>query len=302
MTWLGRFLKLGEPGVSRVAGSRWRAKLAALLGLCLFMLGLIVGIYLFFPAETLRQRIVQELETKAGMQVQIKQLALYPLLTVAAGQASVDIPGLAEPLQIESVQLAPQWLSLLSKDPGARLQASLMNGTVNAGWHKSGLLRAEAVDLRFDVPVLTPFQFNLSGTLSRAFLATNPRLDPNTETQVSLQLADVKVVGLEMFNAREEGISLGDIFLQLDGKGRVLRIKALTVKGGLLDVAGEGTLMIGRTAATSRIRLALQLRPDPNADSDLTSLLALAGQPEADGRYLMQLTGTLAQPVFKPED
>ena len=277
-----------------------RSSLFLLAGAGLLLLGMLAGIYLFFPAEALRQRIIQEVEARTGGEVQIGQVALYPLLTLDAERIKLGITGLPQPLEIEQLSVAPQWLTLLSGDPGVQLQGRVMFGTITAGLQKGGAISASANGLRFELPMVKPIPFRIMGTLREANLDSSTRLDSETKTGLSLRLADVSILGLEIFNADSPGLSLGEITLELDGQGRAMRMSALNAKGGDLEVDGSGTLQIGRTAATSRIRLVLQVRPGPNADPDISSLLQLAGEPGQDGRYPFQLIGTLANPILKP--
>ena len=175
------------------------------------------------------------------------------------------------------MQIAPLWSSLLS-DPGARLQAKAMNGTLAGVVQKSGALSAEAAGLRFDLPLQEPLPCNITGTLSEAQLDTVTGLNPDTKTSLSLRLNNVMIIGLASLDADNKGIALGEITLQAEGQGRNMQIKSLAAKGGVLDVGGEGTLLVGRSAATSRIKLTLQVRPGPNANPNITSLLQLAGE------------------------
>lgn len=291
----------GRSRTNKLPISAWqRPSLFLLAGTGLLLLGLLAGFYLFFPAEALKQRIIQEVATRTKAEVQIEQVALYPLLTLDANRLRLAMAGLPEPLEIEQLRIAPQWLTLLSGDPGAQLQANLMNGTVTALIQKSGLLSAKATGLRFDLPLQKPLPLTLTATLNEATLDASTRLDPKAKTDLSLRLSDVRILGLDIFNADSAGITLGEIVLEVDGQGRAMRITSLTAKGGDLDVNGEGTLLIGRTAATSRIKLALQVRTGSNADPSIAALLELAGKPQSDGYYPLKFSGTLAKPILQP--
>ena len=286
-----------------VADRRRRAggwlSLWLLAGSGLFLLGLLVGLYLFFPAEVLKQRIIQEVATRTGAQLQIEQLTLYPLLTLDAERLNFDMTGLPQVLEVERLSISPQWSTLLSGDPGAQLHVNIMNGTITAGLLKSGAINASAAGLRFDLPIQEPLPFNITGTLSEVTVDAAIRLDPETKTHLLLRLVDVKVLGLQLLKADGPGLALGEITLEAEGQGRALQVKTLSVKGGDLDVDGEGTLLIGRTSASSRIKLSLQVRPGPNADPSIISLLEISGKPDADGRYPLQLTGSLDKPNLK---
>jgi type II secretion system protein N len=279
-----------------------RPSLFLLAGAGLLLLGMLTGVYLFFPADALKQRIIQEVEAHAGVAVQslqIEQVSLYPLLTLDAVGIELGLTGLPLPIPIEALSIAPQWSTLLSADPGVLVQGSLMNGTITAGLLKSGAISARAAGLRFDLPMQKPLPFNVTGTLSEAAFDGGTQLDTETKTHLLLRLADVNVLGLELLKADGSGLALGEITLEAEGQGRSMRVKTISAKGGDLEVNGDGTLLIGRTSASSRIKLALQVRPGANVDPSITSLLDIFGKPDADGRYPLQVTGTLGKPILK---
>lgn len=280
--------------------SRWqRPSLFLLAGCGLLLLGMLAGFYLFFPAEALKQRITQELMTRTGTEVQIGKVSLYPLLSLDADQVSIVLPDLPRPLEIEQLSFAPQWLSLLSNDPAVQLQARLMSGGLSGEIQKSGLVKAMATGLRFDLPLQKPMVLNIAGTLDQATFDGATRLDAETQTHVTLHLNEVMVKGLDIFKADSPGLALGEVILEVDGQGRAMQIRTLSAMGGDLEVSGEGTLLIGRTAASSRIKLALQVRAGANADPSIASMLELAGEPGPDGRYSLTLGGSLAQPTIR---
>lgn len=280
--------------------SRWqRPSLFLLAGCGLLLLGMLTGFYLFFPAEALKQRITQEIMTRTGTKVQIRQVSLYPLLSLDADQVTIDLPDLPHPLQIEQLSLSPLWSTVLSSNPGVQLQAEFMHGTLAGELLKSGMISAMATGLSFDLPMQKPMALNITGTLNQANLDAATRLEPETKTVLSLQLSDVRVSGMDIFKTDTSGIDLGEVSLEVDGQGRAMKVKTLSAKGGDLDVSGEGTLLIGRTSASSRIKLALQVRAGANADPSIASMLELAGKPGPDGRYSLNLGGTLAKPTIR---
>ena len=280
--------------------ARQRPSLFVLAGAGLLLLGMLTGFYLFFPAEALRQRVIQEIETRTGAEVQIGQMALYPLLTLDASQVSFGVPGLPHPMQVEQLSLAPQWSTLLSSDPGVQLQAQLMSGLVNAEVLRTGMINAMATGLRFDLPLQKPLAMNITGKLDKTTVNAATRLDPETKTQLSLQLSDVSIGNLAFFKEDSPGIALGEIVLEVNGQGRAMKINALTAKGGDFNISGEGTLFIGRTSATSRINLSLQIKAADSAHPTLVSLLELSAPPDANGEHHLRVTGTLVTPTINP--
>jgi type II secretion system protein N len=294
MSFLGRKTK------SRMKLAVWqRPSIFLITGIVLLLLGLLAGVYLFFPTATLKQRVIQEVETRTGAGLQIERLSLYPPLSLDARGIRLDLKGLPEPLLIEGLSLSPQWSTLLTGNPGLQLQGHLMNGTITAGVLKSGEIDAVAAGLQFDLPLQKPLPLTINGTLDDAIVAGSTRLDPGTKTSMTLHLSGVSLHGLELLGADSRGIVLGEITLETEGLGRAIKVNTLSARGGDFIVNGDGTLLIGRTAASSRIKLALQVRPGANLDPSMTSLLGLVGEADEEGVYLLQLTGTLAKPLLK---
>lgn len=284
---------------SKPASGWQRPSLFLLAGAGLLLLGMLTGFYLFFPADALKQRITQELNIRTGTDVQIDQVALYPFLSLSANQVNITSAALPRPLEIEELRVAPQWLTLLSNDPGVTLQARLMSGNVSGKLQKSGLISAIATGLRFVLPLQKPMPLNITGTLKQATLNGATRLDTETQTNFSLRLNEVLVKGLDILKADSPGLDLGEIILEVDGQGRAMKIMTLSATGGDLDINGGGTLLIGHTSAVSRIKLELQIRPGSTADPSIASLLELAGKQGPNGFYSLKVSGTLAKPVLK---
>ena len=277
-----------------------RPSLFVLAGAGLLLLGMLTGFYLFFPAEALRQRVIQEVETRTGAEIQIGQMALYPLLTLDASQISFGVTGLPQPMEIKQLSLAPQWSTLLSSDPGVQLQAQFMSGLVKAEVLRTGMINAMATGLRFDLPLQKPMAMNITGNLGKTTVNASTHLDPETKTQLSLQLSDVSISNLAFFKEDSPGIALGEIVLQVNGQGRAMKINTLTAKGGDFNISGEGSLFIGRTSATSRINLSLHIKAADSAHPTLVSLLELSAPPDANGDHHLRVTGTLTTPTIDP--
>jgi len=298
MTFIGRFLKLRVRDNPRTLGDRRRSGRTLLVGTCLFLLGLTVGIYLFFPTEALQQRIIQEIKARTGTDVQIEQVSLYPPLSLCARLFNVVTTVLPVPLKIDQLRVSPKWSTLLSSDPGVQFQAQLMNGDATAEILKSGVINATATGLRFELPLQKPMIMTISGNLGQATVNAATRLAPETKTQLSLQLSDVRISHLDFFKEDSPGVALGAIFIEGKGQGRAMKINALSVTGGDFNINGEGTLLIGRTSATSRMNLSLNIKPAGSALPALVSLLELTAPPDANGDHRLRLTGTLAAPTI----
>jgi type II secretion system protein N len=268
-------------------------------GAGLFLLSLLVGIYLFFPNETLKHRIIQEVATRTRAELQIESARFLPVMTLDLSGLSISGAGLPVPLDIDELAFSPQWTSLVTGDPGVAMKVRCLSGEITAGFRHSGTVIAQAKGLQFDLPFQQPMPFQVAGILDEADIRTATRLDRETVTQVTLQVTSARLLGLDLGATETSGINLGEITLELTGEGRSMQVKSLVAKGGDFEISGNGILLIGRTAESSRIRLAFQIKPGQNADPSLTSLLELAGKPDPNGIYPLQLTGTIAKPLLK---
>ena len=298
MTFTGRLLPRRVPGNPGALAGRQRSGRTLLAGAGLFLLGLVVGIYLFFPAEALRQRIVQDIKTRTGTDVQIEPVSLSPPLSLSASQFIIDTTDLPVPLKITQLRLSPKWSTLLSRDPGVQFEGQLLGGEVTTEFQKSGRINATATGLRFDLPLQKPLVMTITGNLDQATVTAATRLEPETETQLSLQLSDVRIRDLDFFKEDRPGLAVGAIVIEGQGQGRALKINTLSITGGDFNIQGEGTLLIGRTSATSRINLSLNITTAGSAPPTLVSLLELSAPPDENGNHRLRVTGTLAAPTI----
>ncbi len=264
----------------------------------LFLLAFLAGIYLFFPAEVLKQRIIHEVTERSAAEIRIGRLALAPLLTLKMSAINLLPPNAPWPIEIDELHMAPRWLTLFSGNPAMRVKAELMSGTLTSGLQKNGTFTLRAEDLDFDLPLQEPLALRITGTLAEADLAGGIDFAKETQTRLALRLNAVRILGLDLSGGGETTIDLGVITLQVNGQGRFMQINVLEASGGNLAVSGEGTLIVGQTKAASRLKLTLLIRPGADLDPNLRSLLELTGKPQADGRFPLQISGSLANPVF----
>jgi type II secretion system protein N len=276
-----------------------RSLLFGFAAVVVFVLSVLAGLYLFFPAETLKERIIGEAFSRAGLDVRIGSMALYPVVTLEARNLQMTDDQWPVPLTIDQLELAPAWASLLGGDPGLNLDALLLGGNISSVIKRSGEISLQGTGMQLDLPLTDPVPLQISGRLENVTYSGNTRLNNETATQLALRLSNVQIGGLDALGFAGGTLPLGDIVLDVSGRGRSMQIDSLTANGGALAANGTGTLLIGRTAASSRLNLSLQVTPAANADPSLVSLLELSGQPGADGQFSLRLTGTLARPVIK---
>lgn len=273
----------------------WRS---LLLGTALFCLAFVVGFLLALPMAPLQQRLVDSFgayQTSA----ELKELSLSPRLALQGRQLTLRLnDSQLPPLTIEHFHLRPAWLSLLSANPGARAEAELLQGTVQATLYKGGQLQAEARGLQFSIP-FGDGAATLVGTLAAGQLQRGAGDGKAAETTVALTFSDLQATSPLLAGTASRPLALGETILEGSGRGQVLSITRLAANGGDLSLAGTGNVLLGRSPDNSRLNLTLTLRPTATFPAEMRTLLELLGPPGGDGSYLLKIGGTLAMPLLQ---
>lgn len=281
---------------SETLGKIWQATKQRTVGIAaggaLFLLAFLVGIHLFFPVAAVQQWLTGAIHARASLTLQIEQLSVSPVFTLVGRQATVVFDNAAQPpIAIEEFRLKPYWRSLLAGDPGLTVNAALLQGQVDATIHRSGALalHAQGVQLKA-LPVGREAQVLVSGTIVDGLLQGTFPATKSSENHIRIELDNVSMT------VAGQPLALGRLSVQGSGQGNTLRISTLTASGGDLTVTGNGTLLLGATAAASRISLDLNLRPAPA----FAALFDLIARKQPDNSYRLRVNGSLASPALEP--
>lgn len=257
---------------------------AILTGTALFILAFLVGLHLFFPTTTIQQWLIAEIALRTPVSIQPAKMTLRPVFTLSGR----DIVATYDNRQfvINELHVKPLWSSLLGGDPGVTVAATLLQGRLDAALQRGGAtsLRAEGVKLA-DLPVHPETRTLLSGTLVKGTLQGSFPAQKGSDSRLAVEMTDTKLTVLG------QPLALGKLAIEGSAQGNNLRLTTLTASGGDLSIAGTGNLLLGPSAAASRISLDLSLKPSPTAPPALTALLDLTGQRQADGSYRLKLSG-----------
>lgn len=268
--------------------------------LVLFCVSSFFSFWMFFPAEVLQQRLVQELSRETGLRMHGEQATmLMPLGLKFDLTIYPDQRGMA-PLVVDDLRLTPLWTSLLTLNQAAHLKGSITqgdfsarvwrNGNVNVSLHNLSLLDLQEPDL----------PYRLGGALNLRFVGEE-LLSPGAQGggRFNADIRDTLVLGLERIGLPSD-VSLG--LLQMNGHFSESRVSVeqLVATGGVLELSGGGTLLIGATPEQTRINLNVRLHPTRQTPENIRDLLMLTGiRPGADGSYTLQIGGTAARPVMR---
>nr|WP_320113920.1 type II secretion system protein GspN [uncultured Desulfuromonas sp.] len=274
--------------------TRLKRSLLYVLATVVFFL---IGLFLFFPDEIVRQRLQQELSAQLQRPVEVGTTRLGLPLTVKIESLRLPLdPSLT--VTAQRLRLRPLWSSLVSGTPAINLTGQLWEGTFDATINTANQLVLEANHLHWrgplpEMPALTLDvqlnDLNLTGTTSA----------PLPMDALTLSLSSLSLDGMKAVGGSENTFTLGEVFLQARRDNDHLKIEQLQSRDGNLVIQASGRITPGRRPELSRLDLSVTLIPQPSTDPALTGLLQLVTPVDNNGHFVMQLRGTAAQPVLR---
>jgi type II secretion system protein N len=270
-------------------------------GVVLFLFGLLCGVYLAFPEEVFRQRLVYELEARLPIQVDLATAGLRPLLTLAGEKVVIRYLDHHEEIgSVERFRVSPFWAGIFTGDPGIKGELFAADGKLDLRWQRSGLLTMGAIVLPVNIPLATGSGILFTGVLTKGQMTTAAPLQKATESLIDLSFEQVALRGLEALTRDAAGLRLDKMSLRMTGQGALFFIDRLEATGGDVVIDGKGTLiLVKENPQNSQINLNLSVRAGSQEDPTMANFIQLAGSPLSDGSRNLHLTGTLAKPVIR---
>jgi type II secretion system protein N len=273
-----------------------------LFGIFLFLLFL----YLTFPFETLKQRIIWELEAKTPFQYEIEDLHPHLLSGLAFKNvvisAAVDSKKLRV-LTIERCRITLLPIPLVWGKVSLSLWGKVLDGTLEGDFFKKGgrgelTLSGRDVNLQ-RVHVLREItDVEVGGMLQgRAKVAMKKGNIPEQSGSAEFVIdeAVLRKLPLPGIAPLRAGRIQGSVDLKL---GRIV-IKRLTFSGGDLNGQVVGNILLNSPVSESRINLRITIKPSSEFDSKYRLFLSLLGQEEKTmGLYTFSLRGTVRRPLL----
>ncbi|PLX49156.1 MAG: type II secretion system protein GspN [Desulfobulbaceae bacterium] len=294
----GLFGQQGSQGMTGPqAGSGGKAT-RLLIGLLFFSAGLLIGLALSFPGAALEKRLLAEAENRGRVKISARHLELWPPHRMRGTDLTIQpTTGNWPPIRLNSLEITPAWLSLLSLNPTLRCRVEAMHGELLAEFRRDGSMSMTASNLSLDLPVRADSQLRLSGRLVQARGHGSLPLRRDTGSELALHLSNVTLRGME---GRQQDIALGDISVHITGTGTTFAMDSLAAEGGQFAVKGNGRLLLNQQhAPASRFSLQARIVPADTTDPLLVGLLELVARPTAAGHHELKLGGTLAHPVVQ---
>ena len=278
----------------------FHAVIFVLIGILLFILFL----YLGFPYESLKRRIIGELEAKTPFVYEIEKILPHPLLGLSFKNAVIySIIGTkkVKVLGIERLRVAVSLLQLLGGRISLRLWGEILGGTVEGGLSKSGgqaelTLLGREMNLRQIQVLRDVVGVEMVGILRGKTALTLGEGDISRQSGTAeFTVSEAKFSKLPLPGLAPLGVGLIQGSLEMK-RGNVI-IKRLAFSGG--DFNGEvlGNILLDARLSQSRLNLKITIKPSAQFDPKHRVLLSLLGRRgKAEGFYAFSLRGTLGHP------
>jgi len=286
----------------RISSGRTLGTNIRLFTLCLvlFCVSSFFSFWVFFPAEVLQQRLVQELSRETGLRMHGEQASmLMPLGLKSDVTLYPDQPGMS-PLVIEDLRLTPLWRSLLTLNQAVHLSGSLAQGDVDARLWRNGNVTVNLQNVALLELQEQALPYRLEGSLDLLFQGEELLVQGlQGEGRFSVDIKDIVLFGLERIGLPAD-VSLGTLRMNGQFSESRVSIEQLVATGGVLELSGGGTLLVGTTPQETRLNLNVRIHPTNQTPENVRDLLMLTGpRPGPDGSYTLQIGGTAARPLVR---
>ena len=264
----------------------------------------IVFLYIGFPYDMLKRRIIGELETKTPFLYEIEELRPYPLSGLTfknvAIYASLDSKR-ARVLGVERFRVTLSLIPLLWRRVHLRLWGKILEGTVEGGITRRGNkgeltlwgrdVNLQQIDILRDV-----------GGVEMAGILRGKTVLTLGEGGISEQTGTAEFTINEAILRRlplpgVAPLRVGSIQGKLELKRGNILIKRLAFSGGDLSGQVRGNILLNPNFSQSQLNLRITIKPSAKFDSRYRVLLSLLGrQRQTEGLYAFFLKGTLHHP------
>ena len=278
----------------------FHAVIFILLGIFLFILFLFIG----FPYESLKRRIIGELEAKTPFHYEIEKVRPYPLWGLTFKNvviyASVDSKKI-KVLGVERIRITGSLLPLLWRKVSLRLWGKILGGTMEGRFSKrreQGELTLLGRDVNLQrIHILRDVVgVEMEGILEGKTMFTLGG------GGISKQSGSAEFVISEAILSKlplpgVTPLRVGRIQCNIELKGGNIIIKRLAFTGGDLKGKVLGNIFLNSHFSQSRLNLRITIEPSAKFDPRHRVLLSLLGREgQTEGSYAFSLRGTVGRP------
>jgi type II secretion system protein N len=285
-------------------GIKGKKAFHAVIFVLIVMLLFIIFLHIGFPYESLKMRIIEELETKTPFLYEIEEVIPYPLVGLTLKNVviySMVGPKKIKVMGVERFRVAISLLQLLRGKVYLRLWGEILGGIVEGGASKRGgqgeiRLSGRDINLR-RIHILS----DVVGVEMAGIMEGKTELTLS-EGGISKQsgIAEFTISGAMLSRLPLPGLAplrVGLIQGSTELRGGNAIIKRLAFSGG--DFNGEvlGSIFLNPKISQSTLNLRVTIRPSEKFDPKHRVLISLFGRRgQTEKIYSFSLRGTLGSP------
>jgi len=285
-------------------GRKGKKAFHAVIFVLIVMLLFIIFLYIGFPYESLKMRIIEELEAKTPFLYEIEEVIPYPLVGLTLKNVviySMVGPKKIKVMGVERFRVAISLLQLLRGKVYFRLWGEILGGIVEGGASKRGgqgeiRLSGRDINLR-RIHILN----DVVGVEMAGIMEGKTELTL-AEGGISKQsgIAEFTISGAMLSRLPLPGLAplrVGLIQGSTELRGGNAVIKRLAFSGG--DFNGEvlGSIFLNPKISQSTLNLRVTIKPSEKFDSKHRVLISIFGRRgQTEGIYSFSLRGTLGSP------
>ncbi|TYO97555.1 type II secretion system protein N [Geothermobacter ehrlichii] len=281
-------------GKSRTVDPRF-----ALLILVVVLAGFTIGFLINFPAGSLARRL-GALAGEQGVAVEMSGTGRLVPLGLRAEKVLLRparLNGLV--LELDRVELRPDWKELLTGTPAIRITGELWQGKLAAAIAADGRVRLHLDDLRLQQTLPLDLPLAVRGKIAEARFDGRLPLAGDNRGQLQIVAESLELTGLKQLGAQKDRLALGRFELEAETVGGHIRIGNGRLLGTDLQADISGSLQLAPRPETGRLMLEIRFKAGPGLDPALRPILEMAGQPGRDGFRRLRLGGTFARPQIR---
>lgn len=266
-----------------------------------------VWLYVQFPAGTIRAYAVQKAASLVpGLAMTVDSVNLKFPLAVRFDRVSLSYCG-DSVLGLSWVDVHPGWQTLLPGKVAAGFETQVDKGHIQGRlelvrapeWApKRFQLELEAVQLA-DLPILArQIGRKISGRCNGEMVYEAANDTSRLQAQLSLQDGQVEI---RQSMIKRSALSFSRIDSEIEARGRSVNLRRIAWQGAEIDGEASGTIALKAPFATSEVEIRGELKPHAGFLNELRQSLPerFMPKPGPDGRYKVQLTGTVTKPHYR---
>lgn len=276
-----------------------------------FLFSFLVSLYLTFPWDSAKDRVLDAASTAANAQITAESLQPSWLTGVVAKKVEYKAPRAEEPIRIEELRARISLLSLLAGNIGVDASMPIAKGTVDADVVSSG----EEVDLDAKIAgvelALVPglkdaIGLPLGGSVDMdAQLHLDTKKPKNTSGNIHLKGSGLEILkGGKLSGFPVPELAVGNLDWTVPIKDGKVRFDKQEIKGENVELKIDGEVALLSPIERSQLKLNLSFKPtaaflkkEPILGALLNNIRRAKG---SDGFYTYAINGSVKHPRFVP--